>query len=144
MFDICCPVPQKNDMVIVTFLQCQVLAACRLITSSYHHKCCQQRDCNIVFRSAFDFWCCANIITGIERVQALADISRSELCCDSNETRAPINSAQLEGTPLPFLKLHPGPCISVGMWRGTDTRTHRHTDGRDQYTFRLGYASNEV
>jgi len=37
---------------------------------------------------------------GIERVQALADISRSELCCQSNETRAPIanppNSAQLE------------------------------------------------
>ena len=41
--------------------------------------------------------------TGIERVQALADISRSALCCHSNETRAPIanppNSAQLEGTP---------------------------------------------
>jgi len=40
---------------------------------------------------------------GIERVEALADISRSALCCHSNETRAPIadspNSAQLEGTP---------------------------------------------
>jgi len=40
---------------------------------------------------------------GIERVQALADISRSVLCCHSNETRAPIanppKSAQLEGTP---------------------------------------------
>jgi len=40
---------------------------------------------------------------GIERVQALADISRSALCCHINETRAPIanppNSAQLEGTP---------------------------------------------
>jgi len=39
---------------------------------------------------------------GMERVQALADISRSALCCHSNETRAPIanppNSAQLEGT----------------------------------------------
>jgi len=39
----------------------------------------------------------------IGRVQALADISRSALCCHSNETRAPIantpNSAQLEGTP---------------------------------------------
>jgi len=40
---------------------------------------------------------------GIEGVQSLADISRSALCCRSNETRAPIanptNSAQLEGTP---------------------------------------------
>jgi len=40
---------------------------------------------------------------GIEREQALADISRSALCCHSNETCAPItnlpNSAQLEGTP---------------------------------------------
>jgi len=26
----------------------------------------------------------------MERVQALADISRSALCCDSNETRAPM------------------------------------------------------
>ena len=38
----------------------------------------------------------------MERVQALADISRPALCCHSNETRAPIanpsNSAQLEGT----------------------------------------------
>ena len=40
---------------------------------------------------------------GIQRVQALADISRSALCCHSNETSAPIanlpNHAQLEGTP---------------------------------------------
>ena len=39
----------------------------------------------------------------IQRVQALADISRSVLCCHSNETCAPIahspTSAQLEGTP---------------------------------------------
>jgi len=36
----------------------------------------------------------------MHRVQALADISRSALCCHSNETRAPIanppNSAQSE------------------------------------------------
>ena len=55
---------------------------------------------------------------GFERVQALADISRSALCCHSNETRAPIanprNSAQLEGIPT-TPKLHPGPCASVGM-----------------------------
>jgi len=40
---------------------------------------------------------------GVERVQTLADISRSALCCHTNETHAPIanppNSAQLEGIP---------------------------------------------
>jgi len=40
---------------------------------------------------------------GIERAQALADISRSALCCHSNETRPPTanppNTAQLEGIP---------------------------------------------
>jgi len=40
----------------------------------------------------------------VDRVQALADISRSALCCHSNETRAPTanppNNAQLEGTPI--------------------------------------------
>jgi len=40
---------------------------------------------------------------GIERVQALADVLHSALCCHSNETRVsianPPNSAQLEGTP---------------------------------------------
>jgi len=45
-----------------------------------------------------------HIKPGIERVQALADISRSALCCHSNETRAsianPPNSAQLDGTPI--------------------------------------------
>jgi len=57
----------------------------------------------------------------------------------SNETRAsianPPSSAQLKDTPtIPQVsKLHPGPRSSVGMRRGTD----RHTDGRDQYTFRL-------
>jgi len=81
---------------------------------------------------------------GIERVQALADISRSALCYHSNETQAPIanspNSAQLEGHPLPFPNLSPGPCSSVGMQRRTD----RHTDGRDQYIFRLGYVSRKT
>jgi len=40
---------------------------------------------------------------GIQRGQALAYISRSALCCHSNETGAPLpnppNSVQLEGTP---------------------------------------------
>ena len=62
-----------------------------------------------------------------DRVQALADISRSALCCHSNETRAPLvnppDSAQLEAIPLPFPNLHPGPCSSVGMQRRTDRHT---------------------
>jgi len=79
-------------------------------------------------------------------VQALADISRLALCCHSNETCAlianPPNSAQIEGTPTipPSYKLHPGPCSSVRMRRGTD----RHTDAHDQYTFCVIYDSNEM
>jgi len=72
---------------------------------------------------------------GIERVQALADISRSALCCHSNETRAPIanppNSAQSESTPIPF----PPSYIRVRavVWECGEgqTDTHRQTDGRD-------------
>ena len=79
---------------------------------------------------------------GMEPVQVHEDISRSALCYHSNETHAPIakppNSAQLDGTLYP--KLHPRLCSSVGTRRGTD----RQTDGRDHYTFRLGYASREM
>ena len=35
-------------------------------------------------------------------------------------------------------------CSSVGMRRGTDRQTDRHTDGRGQYTFRFDYASREM
>jgi len=66
---------------------------------------------------------------GTEQVEALAGISRSAICCHSNETHAPIanppNSAQLEGIPYHSPKLHLGPCCSVGMRRGTDTQTQR-------------------
>ena len=66
----------------------------------------------------------------IERVQAPADISRTALCCHSNETRAPIanppNSAQLGSTPYHSPKLHPGPWSSMGMRQGT-AQTHRQT-----------------
>ena len=62
------------------------------------------------------------------------------LCCHSNETRAPIvnppNSAQLGGTRYNFLKLHPGPCSSVEMWRGTDR--HIETDIETQ-TYRRAW-----
>ena len=72
---------------------------------------------------------------GIARVQALADISRSVLCCHSNERNpAPIvslaNIAQLGATLYHSPNLHPGPCSSVGMRpqtnRQTDTHTHTH------------------
>jgi len=50
---------------------------------------------------------------GAERIQALADVLRSALCCHSNETHAPVanpdNSAQLEGTPtIPpsYIRVH--------------------------------------
>ena len=85
-------------------------------------------------------------LPGTERIQTLAVISRSVLCCHSNETRAPIanptNSGEPEGTrALPFPKSHLGPCNSVGMQRETDR--HTETDDSDQYTFRLGYVSRE-
>ena len=88
-------------------------------------------------------------LPGIERVQALADISRSALCCHSNEARAPIASlpdnAQLEGIPY-----HSQSYIRVRavVWEcgeeQTQRATDRHTDARDHYTFRLGYASREM
>jgi len=49
--------------------------------------------------------------TGKERVQALADILHSALCCHSNETNPP-NNVQLERTPYHSPNLHPGPCSS--------------------------------
>jgi len=78
----------------------------------------------------------------LQRVQALADISRSALCCHSNETREPIanppNSAQLEGI-LPTIP--PGPSyirVRAVVWDWddgqTERQTDRHRDGRDQYT----------
>ena len=76
----------------------------------------------------------------VERVQALADISRSALCCYSNGTRVPIanppSSAQLEGTPLRF----PFPQVTVVLacGEGTDRQTYTqiHTDGHDVYILR--------
>jgi len=61
------------------------------------------------------------------QAQALADISRSALCCHSNETRAPIanlpNSAQLEGT-----RYHSPSYIRVRavVWKCGDAQTDAH------------------
>jgi len=75
---------------------------------------------------------------GIERVQAIADILHSALCCHSNETHAstanPSNSAQLDGTFYHSPKLHLGPCSSVGMRRRTDRHTHRYRRPWPLYT----------
>jgi len=62
------------------------------------------------------------------QVQALAHISRSALCCCSNETRAlivnPLNSAQLQGTPtIPptYIRIH---ALAWECGKGqTDTQT---------------------
>jgi len=52
---------------------------------------------------------------------------RIRRCSHSNKTCAPIanppKSAQLEGTHYHSAYLHPRPCSSVGMRRGTDTQT---------------------
>jgi len=60
-------------------------------------------------------------------IEAFADISRSALCCDSDETRAlivnPPNSVQLRGTSYHSPKLHPRPCSSAGMRQRTDRQT---------------------
>jgi len=37
----------------------------------------------------------------------------------------PFLETQCRAHPLPFPKLHPGPCSSVGMRRETDRQTHR-------------------
>jgi len=69
---------------------------------------------------------------GIERVQAVADISRSALCCHSNETRAPIahppNYAQLGGTPII-------PPIYIRISAVVCECAEGQTDGRDRIHF---------
>ena len=77
----------------------------------------------------------------MERVQTLADILRSVLCCHCNETRAPIanppNSAQLEGTPtIPTSYIWIRPVVlECG-----DSQAHRQT----VYISRSLYDSREV
>jgi len=99
-------------------------------TSAQHLMSCSGRfglDCFSVINSTgslnADNWQPSK--PGIERVQALADISRSALCCHSNEIHAPIanppNSAQLGGTPYHSSKVHP---VRAVMW-WTDRQIHR-------------------
>jgi len=78
-----------------------------------------------------------------ERVQALADISRSRYVVIATK---PVNRLQIRpivhnyGHPYHSAKLHLGPCSSIGMRRLTD----RHTDARDQYTFRVVCDSRDM
>ena len=71
----------------------------------------------------------------MELVQALAGISRSELCCPSNETRAPIaytpNSAQLRRTPY-----HSPSYIRIRavVLESGEGQTDRHTDTQTAVT----------
>jgi len=65
-------------------------------------------------------------------IQALADISRSALCCHSNETRAlipnPPNSAQLEGTPtIRPIYIRARAVVWECGEEQTDTQTHTDT-----------------
>jgi len=70
---------------------------------------------------------------------------RVRRCCHSNETRAPIanppNSAQLEGTLYHFPTYIR---VRAVVWQCGEEQTYRHTDSRDQYTFRYGYDSCEM
>ena len=68
------------------------------------------------------------------RLQALADISRSALCCHSNETRAaienPSNSAQLEGTPtIPPSYIR----VCAVVWKCGKGQTHRQWRNKDTH-----------
>ena len=82
----------------------------------------------IILMGRFSWTRCT--IPCIERVQTLAHILRSALCCHSNETHAPIanlpNSVQLEGTPYPSPTYI---CVRAVVWecskRQTDRQTHR-------------------
>jgi len=69
-------------------------------------------------------------LTYVYVVIATKPVHRLQICPTVPNKRA----------PLLFPKLHPSPCSSVVMRRGT----HRHTDGCGQYTFRLVYASREI
>jgi len=87
---------------------------------------------------------------GIERVYKHPQIfSSSALCCHSKEACSPIanppDSAQLEGTPtIPprYIRVR-AEVLECGEGQ-TDRHTERHTDGRDRYTFRLGYVLCEL
>jgi len=80
-------------------------------------------------------------------VQTLADIARSGYVVIATK---PVHRLQIcpvvhnKRAPSTIPQLHPGPCGSVGMRRGTDRQTQRHTDAHDQYTFRVVYDSREM
>jgi len=90
----------------------------------------QDRQTTVLWHRANRFTSGRPIKPGTQRVQALADISRSALCCHSNETHAPIanppNRAQLEST------LYTAPptyiCVHAVVWECGEVQTDRHTE----------------
>ena len=68
---------------------------------------------------------------GIERVQALANITCSALCCHSNENRAPIadlsNSAELERTPYHITQSYIR--IRAVVWKCSEGQTDTQMAG---------------
>jgi len=85
----------------------------------------------------------------IERVHALADISRSALCCHSNETRAPTanppRSPRLDRTPRTIPRGYIRSVqYSVRMRRGTDRQTHTQTAVTSIHISRLCLTRNAV
>jgi len=81
---------------------------------------------------------------GIQQVQALADISRSALCCHNNETHALLasapNTAQFGGTHT----ISPSYIRVRAVMREYDRQRDTHTEEHDQYIFCVIYDSPEM
>jgi len=90
-------------------------------------------------------------VTGNQRISGIVVSTkhwltfRIQLRCHSNETRAaiinPLNSAQLGG-----ILYHSQSYIRIRavVWKCGEGQTNRHTDARDQYTFRVVFDSHEM
>ena len=76
----------------------------------------------------------------IERVQALADISRSALRCHSQRNPCTDCKSAQQYTTRGHPYTIPHTYIRVrAVWECGEGQTDRHTDSRGRYTFRLSY-----
>ena len=112
------------------------------VSSQYSER--KQNTCLLMYRQGQDQ-------SGIERAQALTDISRSALCCHSNETGAPIaNPPKLHNygarptIPPSYLWVRARRAVCGDGQTDTKTHTYIQTDARDQHTFRVVYDSREM